>query len=109
MKVVFQKQSIVHKLGDLGEARSAFVQICMITRNAHTRLNTNGSAAFMASEILIHEELLEFEEIDEMKKIDIWTLFMTLFLVINPNQTHSFELNINDSAGKEFVTSAAQQ
>ena len=44
-----------------------------------------------------------------MKKIDIWTLFMTLFLVINPNQTHSFELNINDSASKEFVTSAAQQ
>ena len=44
-----------------------------------------------------------------MKKIDIWTLFMTLFLVINPNQTHSFELNINDCAGKEFVTSAAQQ
>ena len=67
------------------------------------------SAAFLASEILIQEELLEFAGIDEMKKINIWTLFMTLFLVINPNQTHPFELNINDSAGKKFVTSAAQQ
>ena len=55
LKVVFQEQSIVHKLGDLGEARSTFAQICMITRNAHTRFNTKGSAAFMASEILLHK------------------------------------------------------
>ena len=43
LKVVFQEQSIVHKLGDLGEARSVFAQICMITRNAHTRFITKGS------------------------------------------------------------------
>ena len=38
---------------------------------------------------------------------------MTWFLVINPDQTHPFELNINaskkNSTGKVFVTSAEQQ
>ena len=38
---------------------------------------------------------------------------MTLFLVNNPDQTHPFELNINESkknsTGKVFVTSAEQQ
>ena len=85
----------------------------MVTGNTHTRFITRGSTAFMAPEILIQEELLEFAGIDEMKKIDIWALLMTLFLVINPDQTHPFELNINESrknsTDKVFVTSAEQQ
>ena len=48
-----------------------------------------------------------------MKKIDIWALLMTLFLVVNPDQIHPFELSINESkknsTGKVFVTSAEQQ
>ena len=32
-----------------------------------------------------------------MKKIDIWALLMALFLVSNPDQTHPFKLNINES------------
>ena len=38
---------------------------------------------------------------------------MTLLLVVNPDQTYPFELNINESreksTGKVFVTSAEQQ
>ena len=85
----------------------------MVTRNTYTRFITRGSTAFMASEILIQEELLEFAGIDEMKKIDIWALLTTLLLVISPDQTHPFELNINESKKnstvKVFVTSAEQQ
>ena len=48
-----------------------------------------------------------------MKKIDIWALQITLFLVINPDETHPFELNINESRKnstvKVFVTLAEQQ
>ena len=113
LNAVFQEQPIVCKLGDLGEARSAFAQTCMVTGNTHTRFITRGSTAFMAPKIFIQEELLEFAGIDEMKKIDIWALLMTLFLVINPDQTHPFELNINESrknsTDKVFVTSAEQQ
>ena len=39
----------------------------MVTGNAHTRFITGGSTAFMAQEILIQEELLEFAGVDEMK------------------------------------------
>ena len=112
MNAVFQEQPIVCKLGDFGEARSAFAQTCMVTGNTHTRF-IRGSTAFMAPEILIQEELIEFAGINEIKKIDIWALLMTLFLVINPDQAHPFELNINESkknsTGKVFVTSAEQQ
>ena len=97
LNAAFQEQPIVCKLGDLGKARSAFAQTCMITWNTHTRFITRGSTACMAPEILIQEELLEFAGIDEMKMIDIWALLMTLFLVINPDQTHPFEFNINKS------------
>ena len=38
----------------------------MVTGNTHTRFITRGSTAFMAPEILIQEELLEFAGIDEM-------------------------------------------
>ena len=85
----------------------------MVTGNTHTRFITRGSTAFMAPEILLNEELLEFAGIDEMKKIYIWALLMTMFLVINPDQTHLLELSINESrkniTGKVFVTSADQQ
>ena len=43
LHAVFQEQSIVCKLGDLGEARSAFAQTCMVTGNVHTRFITRGS------------------------------------------------------------------
>ena len=113
MNAVFQEQPIICKLGDLGKARSAFAQTCMVTWNTHTRFITRGSAAFMTPEILIQEELLEFAGIDEMKNIDIWALLMTLFLVINPDQKHPFELNINEirknSTDKVSVTSAEQK
>ena len=40
LNAVFQEQPIVCKLGDLGEARSAFAQTCMVTGNTHTRGST---------------------------------------------------------------------
>ena len=113
MNALFQEQPIVCKLGNLGKARSNFAQTCMVTWNTHTRFIARGSTAFMAPEILIQEELLELAGIDEMKKIDIRALLMTLFLVINPDQTLPFELNINgsrkSSAEKVSVTSAGQK
>ena len=74
LHAVFQEQPIFRKLGDLGKARSAFAQTCMVTWNTHTRFITRGSTTFMTPEILIQEELLEFAGKDEMKKIDIWAL-----------------------------------
>ena len=56
----------------------------------------------MAPEILIQEELLEYAGIDQMSEIDTWALLINLFLVIIPDRTHTFELNINES--KKYST-----
>ena len=45
LNAVFQEQAIVCNLGDLGEARSAFAQTCIVTGNTHTRFFTRGSTA----------------------------------------------------------------
>ena len=47
LHAVFQERPIVCKLGDLGEARSAFAQTCMVTGNTHARFITRGITAFM--------------------------------------------------------------
>ena len=43
LHAVFQEKLIVCKLRDLGEARSAFAQTCMVTGNTHIRFITRGS------------------------------------------------------------------
>ena len=40
LHALFQEQPIFRKLKDLGEARSAFAQTCMVTWNTHTRFST---------------------------------------------------------------------
>ena len=42
----------------------AFAQTNMITGNTRTRFITRGSAAFLAPQILMQEEFLEFTGID---------------------------------------------
>ena len=85
----------------------------MATGNTHTRFITRSSTKFVAPEISIQEELLKFERIEELEKIDIWVLLMTLFFAIKVDQAHPLELNISksnkDSTGKVFVTSAEHQ
>ena len=85
----------------------------MATGNTHTRFITRSSTTFVAPEISIQEELLKFERIEELEKIDFWVLLMTLFFAIKVDQAHPFELNISksnkDSTGKVFVTSAEHQ
>ena len=95
MNAVFQEQPIVYKLWDLGEARSrSCTNLHDHKEYTYTLYYYRSSTTFMAPEILILEELLELAGIIEMKKIDVWALLMT---IINPDQTHPFELNINES------------
>ena len=44
-----------------------------------------------------------------MKKIDILALLTILFLVINCDQTHLFELNVNESKKNSTVKSLRSQ
>ena len=94
LKVAYEKTPIVCKLGDLGEARSQATKTNILLQNSRTR----GSQAFMAPEISIEGKVLESACIDDLKAIDVWTLLMTFFVILNPDQRFPFHLNIKETA-----------
>ena len=94
LKVAYEKTPIVCKLGDLGEARSQATKTNILLQNSRTR----GSQAFMAPEISIEGKVLESACIDDLKAINVWTLLMTFFVILNPDQRFPFHLNIKETA-----------
>ena len=98
---LIKKQPIVVKLGDLGEARSAIIKTKAIqsTNASKTKNVVRGSPAFMAPELLVKDIRLKHADINQLKKADVWSLMMTLFLAINPNQRMPYE---NDNAQSEY-------
>ena len=90
------KQPIVCQLGDLGEARSELVKSSMIPGSTHTKHIERGSPAFMAAETQIDSQLLATAALDDLKKIDIWALLMTIYIIINSDQSYLFAQDINE-------------
>ena len=93
---IFMKQPIVCQLGDLGEARSELVKTSMIPGSTHTKHIHRGSPAFMAAETQIDSQLLATAALDDLKKIDIWALLMTIYIIINSDQWYLFAQDINE-------------
>ena len=108
----FMKQTILCKLGDLGEARSELAKTIMIPGSTHTKYKDRGSFAFMAPETQVDSQLLATADLNDLKKIDIWTLIIT---VINPDQLYPFaqdikeELEKSHSTGKVLILTVEQQ
>ena len=111
----FMKQSIVRKLGDLGEARSELAKTIMIPGNTHRKHMDRGSPAFMAPETQVDSQLLATADLNDLKKIDIWSLIMTIYIIINPDQLYPSEQDIKEelekshSTGKVLILTAEQQ
>ena len=95
---IYQQEPIICKLGDLGEARSSITQTNTMIGNSRTRILTRGSPAFMAPEISVNEFLLKSASLDQLKKIDMWALVMTLFTCMNPDQKYPFQIDIDEEA-----------
>ena len=111
----FMKQPIVCKLGDLGEAHSELVKTIMIPGSTHTKHIDRGSPVFMAPETQVDSQLLATEDLNDFKKVDIWPLIMTIYIIINPDQLYPFaqdikeELEKSHSTGKVLILTAEQQ
>ena len=88
---IFMKQPIVCQLGDLGEARSELAKTSMILGSTHTKHIDRGSPAFMAPETQIDSQLLVTADLNDLKKFDIWALLMTIYIIINLDQSYPFE------------------
>ena len=84
------KKPIKCKLGDLGEARSELAKTIMIPGNTHRKHMDRGSPAFMAPETQVDSQLLATADLNDLKKIDIWALIMTIYMIINPDQLYPF-------------------
>ena len=50
----------------------------------------------MAAETQIDSQLLATAALDDLKKIDIWALLMTIYIIINSDQSYLFAQDINE-------------
>ena len=50
----------------------------------------------MAAETQIDSQLLATAALDDLKKIDIWALLMTIYIIINSDQWYLFAQDINE-------------
>ena len=93
------KCPITLKLGDLGESRSSLIRtkaLCTTIGSETTNVN-RGTPAFMAPELLVEESKLHSASMDQLKQADIWSMMMTFFLTINPDQSVPYDNENVDS------------
>ena len=64
-----------------------------------------GSPAFMAPETSLDQYMLETASIEQLEAIDNWTLLMTIFIVMNPDQEYPFELDVKEQQNTKKQTS----
>ena len=67
----------------------------------------------MAHEIQIESQILESAGIEDSRKIDIWALLMTTFLVMNRDQLYPYEHDVKEiqkqKSSNAFFPSAEHQ
>ena len=69
----------------------------------------------MAPETQIDSQLLATADLNDLIKIDIWALLMTIYIIINPDKSYPFAQNIKEelekshSTGKVLIMTAEQQ
>ena len=98
--MAFGEKPINCKLGDLGEARSIFTQTKALTgKNCKTAVH-RGSLALMVPELIIEELSIASAGTDELKTADVWVVSMTIFIILNPDQSYPFQHDLKNILNK---------
>ena len=98
--MAFGEKPINCKLGDLGEARSMFTQTKALTgKNCKTAVH-RGSLALMVPELIIEELSIASAGTDELKTADVWVVSMTIFIILNPDQSYPFQHDLKNIPNK---------
>ena len=92
MKLLKVKPTIC-RLTDFGEARSSIHQTQTMA-TTKTNLTGIGTVPFMAPEILPDGCLTNQACLDDLFKVDVWALGMTLFCLLNSNLKYPFKLGL---------------
>ena len=95
LQSAYDKKPIVCKVADLGEARSLYTRTNALFKNDKTKFIDRGSQPFMAPELVVSELLLTSAGIDDLKRADVWSVLMTIFMILNPDQEFPFERDID--------------
>ena len=79
----WEQRPLLCKLTDFGESRSTKIQTNSILQSQTARVN-RGTPVYMAPEMLIEAIRLPLASGEDLKRADIWSLGMTLFVLLNP-------------------------
>ena len=79
----WEQHPLLCKVTDFGESRSTKIQTNSILESQTARVN-RGTPVYMAPEMLIEAIRLPLASGEDLKRADIWSLGMTLFVLLNP-------------------------
>ena len=111
LEMVFGKKPIHCKFGDLGEAKSMYTQTNALTGTNGTTTVHREILAFMVPDLIIVESSIASAETDELKTVYVWVVSMTLFTLLNPDQSDRFQHYLENipNKGTSGMTSASKQ
>jgi len=91
---------VVAKLSDFGESRASLLQTRSVLQSKTQNLN-RGLPAYMAPEALTGSSLSA--DISGLKAMDIWSVGMTFFHLLNPGARHPYAEEINGLSNVSVV------
>ena len=78
----WERRPLVCKVADFGESRSSEIQTNSILQSKTNRVNRS-TPVYMAPEMLVEEMRLPVASTEDLKRADIWSFGMTLFVLLN--------------------------
>ena len=88
---MFQTRPIICKLADFGESRSAINQTNSVCRMVTSNI-VRGTPAYRAPELF--RQSGSSLSLEDLKAVDVWTLGMLLFVLINPDVKYPYQLEL---------------
>ena len=91
VQIWWASKPIIAKLTDFGESRSTLLQTSSLSQTSTSNLN-RGSPAYMAPEALL--EKADRATFLDLQRMDLWSLGMILFSLINPDLAYPYAREI---------------
>ncbi|KAK3728841.1 hypothetical protein QZH41_007645 [Actinostola sp. cb2023] len=94
---LWRREPIRCKLADFGESRSLVLQTDADVIKTATGNIVRGTPVYRAPEIFSGEQLDKRFTISDLKSIDIWAMGMVFFVIINPDLSCPFQLELENA------------
>ena len=92
----WERRPLVCKVAAFGESRSSEIQTNSILQSKTNRVN-RGTPVYMAPEMLVEEMRLPLASAEDLKRADIWSFGMTLFVLLNRSSRYPYYGEIQEA------------